>query len=197
MIWYLSSTGCRVLLVKYTGLCFLPSSYTKTEPIAECVTTRCTNNRAWINELVNTGRIEMSFLIWVNMCSHVSSHRNAFAPFSRLKNGFDFSASFVRKRERAANFPFNYCTFFRQVGLLIANIASHLSGFASMPLWAIINSRNLPPVMSKKYFSGFRRISCLLTFEKTPSRSVACCSALTKFTTMSSTYTSMVLPNSS
>jgi len=84
--------------------------------------------------LINTGRATMSFLIWVNMWSNVSSHMKVFGPFNSLKNGFAFSANFGRKRENAANLSFNCCTSFRQVGLLMLNMASHLSKFASMPL---------------------------------------------------------------
>jgi len=64
----------------------------------------------------------------------VLAQRKTFAPFNNLKNDFTFSARFGKKQENVASLPFNCCTFYNQVGLLMLNIASHLSGFASMPL---------------------------------------------------------------
>ena len=71
------------------------------------LTTKYTNNGAPRGGPINIGSTDKSLLMLMNMSSQASSHVKVLAPFRSLKNGFAFSASLGRKRERATNFPFN------------------------------------------------------------------------------------------
>ena len=57
--------------------------------------------------------------------------------------------------ESAAIRPVSCCTSFTDVGLRMAIIATHLSGFASIPLLVSKKPKNLPVSTPKTHFSGF------------------------------------------
>jgi len=136
-----------------------------------CATAKYTRRGARAGGLINMGKVERSLFILINMFSQTSSHIKVLAPLSNLKNDLAFSANFDRKQEIPASLPLSCWTSFKHVRLLILSMASHLSGFTSIPLYVIINPRNFPPPTPKKHFSGLRRRSCFLTLAKTASKS--------------------------
>ena len=164
-----------------------------TELTTELDTTKYKKSVLWRRWLTNIGRAARFCLSFWNISSHDSFYSNCCAPFNNVYKGLAFSASFGRNLERVASLLFSLCTSFNELGLVILRIASHLSGLASIPLYVTMNPKNLPAMTPKKHFWGFNSILWALILSKTLVRAEGWSSPLCDFTTISSTYTSMVL----
>ena len=90
--------------------------------------------------------------------------------------------------DRATMRPVNCCTSLTEIGLLIAIIAAHFSGFTYIPRSVSRNPMNLPASTLNTQFFGFSFNLYLVIVVNSSSRSVTCCSLCWEVTTMSSTY---------
>ena len=127
------------------------------------------------------------FIIVEKVCSHCSFHLKASAFLNSFIIGFDPSTSIGKNLAKAFSLPINLCTSFKFVGLVMFKIASHLSGFASMPLLVNMNPKNFPSLTPKTHFSRFNHKLYFLIFANSSSRSFTCSSTTHDLTIMSST----------
>jgi len=97
--------------------------------MAELETTKYSARVEWGGGLTNMGREEISLFMFVNIVFHSSFPLKTSVPFNNLNNDLDFSTSFDKNGERAANFSLRCCTSFKQLKLLMVVMTSHLSLF--------------------------------------------------------------------
>ena len=173
--WYLISVLCNTQLMKYTGRC---SGFSCTRA-ALIVSSKI--DRYSCKGSSSTGQIIIGVLLIITF-------------FMILRIGLIFSFNLGRKRARDVRRPANRWIFLRFLGLLISVMAVHLSGLASIPRPVSMNHRNLPVGTPNTHFSGLRRMLYLRTWWKTSLRSRTWSLVVYDFTTMSSTYSSMVRP---
>ena len=121
--------------------------------------------------------------------------KNLLFRFKHWKYGWPFSPLADTNRDRAAIRPVSCCTSFTVAELLIARMAAHLSGFASIPLSDKRKPKNFPASTPKIHFSGFSFSLYLAIMVNNSSRSVTCLLFSKDVTTMSSTYACTFLPS--
>ena len=90
------------------------------------------------------------------MLAHIVHSTQRFQIFfNNLTIGFVLSTRIGKNLANEFNFPTNLCTSFKFIGLIIFIIASHFSGFASMPLLVSMKPKNIPPLTPKYFFKIF------------------------------------------
>jgi len=142
--------------------------------------------------LFRIGGVASNSFSWSKFSWHVA-FSNLADFLSRFIIGLVLSASLRRKRVMVVSRPTSLCTSLTLVGLRMLMMAWHR--FALMPRRVNMNPRNLPLSTPKVHFSGLRRKLYLHMALKTSARSKACWVGLGDLTTMSSTYTSTLLPS--
>jgi hypothetical protein len=93
-------------------------------------------------------------------CCCSGPHQNVPEPVSALKNGRLLSALFDMNLFSEANLPVNFYTSLCVLGAFMRRMALIFSGFASMPLFEIMQPNIFPLLIPKTHFSGFNLSPC-------------------------------------
>ena len=118
----------------------------------------------------------------------------AKAWFNVLKKGGHLSVALETNLLRAAILLVSFWTFLTVLGYVMLNMACTFFGFASIPLWDIMNLKNFLEDTSKAHLLGFNFIWYCQRVANVSFRSSKWTSSSLLLTSMSSIYTSIFLP---
>lgn len=112
-----------------------------------------------------------------------------FERFNFLQEHVEWLGSFGFgwKRDNEVSRPFNRWNSLTLVGLCILIIATHFSGFPSIPLYVIMIPKKFPHPTPKVHFLGFKHMLYFRTCANSSLESTACWAMLYNLLTISST----------